>query len=317
MNNPKISIIVPVYKAEAFLHRSIDSILAQSFTDFEVLLIDDGSPDESGAICDAYAQMDSRIRVIHQANQGVSAVRQRGIELAKGEFVIHIDSDDWVTPDMLESLYEKAMESNADMIICDFYCNYSDREEYIKQQPTHLNHKAVLEDLLYNRLHGACWNKLVRLSLYGRYGVRFPKHLNYCEDYLTWAQLFQYPIIIAYHPKAYYHYDQCSNDNSLTRKYTISTFEAQMDFYHRLSVCIDNKLYKVVLCDIITRWAFEAFVHNIFSASEYRSRFFRNIPDFLRSLQPYKVVIYLLFASLGMKDMAHKCFLRKNSISYI
>ena len=121
---PSISIIVPVYKAEPYLHRCVDSLLAQTFTDFEVLLIDDGSPDRSGEICDDYARKDARVRVFHQENGGVSVARQRGLDEALGEYTIHADPDDWVEPDMLEALYRKAKEDDADMVICDFVNEY-------------------------------------------------------------------------------------------------------------------------------------------------------------------------------------------------
>lgn len=91
-----ISIIVPVYKAEAYLHRCVDSLLAQAFTDFEVLLIDDGSPDRSGEICDDYARKDARVRVFHQTNGGVSVARQRGVENANGEWITFVDADDYL-----------------------------------------------------------------------------------------------------------------------------------------------------------------------------------------------------------------------------
>ena len=113
MNNitsPKISIIVPVYKAENYIHRCIKSLLSQTFTDFEILLINDGSPDKSGEICDEYAKSDKRIRVFHKENGGVSSARQCGIDNARGEYTIHVDPDDWVDPRMLEELYLKAVE---------------------------------------------------------------------------------------------------------------------------------------------------------------------------------------------------------------
>lgn len=121
---PKISVIVPVYKAEAYLHRCVDSIIAQTFTDWELLLVDDGSPDRSGDICDEYASKDARIRVFHKENGGVSSARQKGLDEAIGEYTIHADPDDWVEPMMLEELYKKAKEDDADMVICDFICEY-------------------------------------------------------------------------------------------------------------------------------------------------------------------------------------------------
>ena len=118
---PKVSVIVPIYKAEKYINRCIDSILAQTFTDWELLLIDDGSPDRSGEICDEYAENDPRIRVFHKANGGVSSARQMGQEEAVGEYTIHVDPDDWVEPTMLEELYAKAEADDADMVICDFF----------------------------------------------------------------------------------------------------------------------------------------------------------------------------------------------------
>ena len=120
---PKISVIVPVYKAEKYIRRCVDSILAQTFTDFELLLVDDGSPDNSGAICDEYAARDSRVKVFHKENGGVSSARQMGLDNSLGEYVIHADPDDWVEPDMLQELYSEAQQSGADMVICDFYIN--------------------------------------------------------------------------------------------------------------------------------------------------------------------------------------------------
>lgn len=110
-----ISIILPVYKAEPYLSRCIDSIISQTFINWEIILIDDGSPDESGRICDGYANKDARISVIHQKNAGASAARNAGIDLAKGEYLCFVDADDYVTPDYLSSMFEE-MEENIDLV---------------------------------------------------------------------------------------------------------------------------------------------------------------------------------------------------------
>ena len=115
---PEISVIVPVYRAEAYLHACIDSILSQTFSDFELILVDDGSPDGCGAICDDYAARDSRVRVIHQENQGQAAARNHAFSIAKGEWVCFVDSDDAVHPQMLERLGQAAAESGAAMSMC-------------------------------------------------------------------------------------------------------------------------------------------------------------------------------------------------------
>ena len=219
MNNPKISVIVPVYKAENYLHCCVDSLLAQTFTDFEILLIDDGSPDRSGEICDEYARMDSRIRVFHKDNGGVSSARQCGIDHAKGEYTIHADPDDWVEPMMLEELYKKAKEEDADMVICDFYIDFLKEKKYVIQQPQSLKAENVLTEL-FQTLHGSLWNKLIKSNCYRDYNLTFPIGLNYCEDVSILLQLLVYDIHICYLSRAFYHYDQIVNQESYTRKIT-------------------------------------------------------------------------------------------------
>ena len=217
MNNvPCISIIVPVYKAEKYLNRCVDSLLAQTFKDFEVLLIDDGSPDRSGEMCDEYARKDSRVRVFHKENGGVSSARQMGIDNARGEYTIHADPDDWVEPDMLEGLYKKAKETDADMVICDYYVELDGRTIYKKQQPEGLDHNVVLRNL-FQQLHGSCWNKLIRRACYSQYGVKFPLELRFCEDLYVNVSLLVHDIKVSYLARAFYHYDVSGNDNSLVR----------------------------------------------------------------------------------------------------
>ncbi len=114
---PTISVIVPVYKVEQYLPACVDSILAQTFTDFELILVDDGSPDNCGAMCDAYAVEDSRVKVIHRENRGLSAARNAGMDAAKGYFITFIDSDDLVSANFLETLYDVATHTNAEIAI--------------------------------------------------------------------------------------------------------------------------------------------------------------------------------------------------------
>ena len=214
---PKISVIVPVYKAEPYLHRCVDSLLAQTFQDFEVLLIDDGSPDRSGEICEEYARKDSRVRVFHKENGGVSSARQYGMDHAQGEYTIHADPDDWVEPTMLEELYKKAKEEDADMVICDFYVDEKGETHYQAQKPSDLQAEKVCCEL-FHQLHGSTWNKLVRRECFLRCEVHFPLELSYCEDLFVNACLLSHGIRVAYLPKAFYHYDQHVNPNSLVHK---------------------------------------------------------------------------------------------------
>lgn len=133
---------MPVYNAALYVRRMLDSIKMQTLTDFEVLMIDDGSTDDSVKILDQYALSDTRFKVIHKQNGGVASARQIGMELAQGEYVIHADSDDWVEPTMFEELYENALNNNADVVICDFYSNTDTSQQYVVQKPYPYRHIA-------------------------------------------------------------------------------------------------------------------------------------------------------------------------------
>ena len=123
---PKISVVIPVYNVEQFLCECVDSVLEQTFSDFEIILVDDGATDSSGAICDRYGQQDPRVRVIHQANGGLSAARNRGLDAANGEYIYFLDSDDYLAPNTLEALLERAEQAAADVVFFDAWVFFTD-----------------------------------------------------------------------------------------------------------------------------------------------------------------------------------------------
>ena len=247
MSQPKISIIIPVYKAEKYIHKCIDSLLKQTFKDYEIILIDDGSPDDSGKICDDYAKADKRIKVIHKINGGVSSARQCGIDNAQGVYTIHVDPDDWVEPTMLEELYHKAIEDNADMVICDFIKYYSpSKQEYIQQQPTRLEYCIVLHEL-FIKLHGSLWNKLIKKDCYDNFNVKFPTKFNLYEDLYVCTCMLKHPIRISYVGKAFYHYDLSANINSLVKRIDYKTLQEDKFFYDTmLDLLKDSPSVKVL-----------------------------------------------------------------------
>lgn len=124
---PFLSIVVPAYNVEKYIRQCVDSILAQSFTDFELLLVDDGSKDSTGEICDMYAEQDSRVRVIHKENGGLVSARKAGLTEARGEYAAYVDGDDWVSEEMFGKLCGCAVEQNADVVIADYYASYEDK----------------------------------------------------------------------------------------------------------------------------------------------------------------------------------------------
>lgn len=299
---PEVSIIVPVYKAEKYLNRCVDSILAQTFTDWELLLIDDGSPDRSGEICDEYAKKDFRIRVIHKENGGVSSARQRGLDEAVGEYTIHVDSDDWVEPNMLEELYKKAKQDDADIVICDYFNNIGTKQTICRQCPSSLEPKQVLIEL-FQQLHGSCWNKLARRVCYKQYGIEFPRGINYCEDLFTWVQFLSHKEVkVAYLNKAFYHY--FDNPESITRSYQRSQYETRCEFVKCLEKVLPTELRSTILKKVTFNIFVEANIYDVLTQSEIKEGLIIFKHDIANLGKRWRVGFILL--SIGLNKLAHK-----------
>lgn len=240
MNQGLVSIIVPVYKAEKYIHQCIDSLLAQTYRNIEVILVDDGSPDHCGKICDEYAAKDCRVKVIHQQNGGVSVARQTGIDHATGEYSIHADPDDWVEPNMIEELVTKAVADNADMVICDFYRESKSDRIHVCQNPgDDLSASAVLRKILSQQLHGSCWNKLVNRSRIEGIGFT-PEDLCILEDELYNIRILTRSIKVTYLPKALYHY-RIDNEDSLCNTISDKSFKSKVKAVNEIeSFCFAN-----------------------------------------------------------------------------
>ena len=219
----KISVIVPIYNAEKYLRRCIDSILAQTFTDFELLLIDDGSKDKSGEICDEYARKDKRVKVFHKANEGISATREFGILHGGGNFIQFVDSDDWIEKTCLEDNLSLAEKSNADIIINDYYIDVKDKS-ILRCQKYNGN---LIEDIFNGNVFGALWNKFFRADTIKSSGVGFIHNLSFCEDIVFLCELLNSApnLNIVVNVKAYYHYQ--SNSASLTRRCTLRSVQSE------------------------------------------------------------------------------------------
>lgn len=166
-----ISVIIPVYNTEQYLKRCIESVLKQTYKNIEVILVDDGSTDNSLTICNEYANIDNRVSVIHQRNSGVSTARNQGIEIMKGEYFICIDSDDWIEPNMIETLYNYIKKNDVDISICNFYINKESGEQSIKnevkkQELILTDIKEMYENLFDEKMFGGyLWNKLIKTSI--------------------------------------------------------------------------------------------------------------------------------------------------------
>lgn len=263
----KVSVIVPVYNAGNQLPKAVESLLAQTLSDREIILVDDGSTDESAGICDRFAAENSCIRVIHKPNGGVSAARQTGLEAALGDYVIGTDADDWVEPEMLERLYDKAVAEQADVVICDYFVDWTEgRQSRIEQQPVSLKPDDVLRQM-FRSLHGSCCNKLVRREILMRYGVRFPQGIDHGEDFLFWTRLFLHDDIrIGYLPQAFYHYVQ--HEQSMTNAYTRKTWENRLRYADMLEKILPKNGYEKEIRKARLDIFFDAFTHRVLSKRE-------------------------------------------------
>ena len=177
-----ISIIVPVYKVEKYLPECIESILKQTYSNLEIILVDDGSPDNSGKICDEYAEKDSRIKVIHKENGGVSSARNLGIEKSTGQYIAFIDADDYISNSYCEKILEKLKQENADCVACGYNRVYDNKiEEVISKEPYTLNNIKFLEKILFVQSGlGFCHMKLWKKSIIAN--IKFDEKLKVGED---------------------------------------------------------------------------------------------------------------------------------------
>ncbi len=220
MDGYKVSVIVPVYKVEAFVDRCFRSLMEQTLQDVEFIVIDDCTPDRSIAVIrdvmKDYPWRDVQI-VSHKENKGLPSARNTGLAMAKGEYVFHCDSDDWVEPDMLETLYDTAEKEDADIVWCDWFLSFGEKERYMRQ-PSYSTPLEALKGMLSGVMKYNVWNKLVRRDLYVDNGIAFPDGYGMGED-MTMMRLFSCARRVAYVGKAFYHYVKL-NSNAFSQTYS-------------------------------------------------------------------------------------------------
>lgn len=235
MENKLISVIVPVYKVEKYLNRCIDSIIKQTYHNLEIILVDDGSPDNSGKICDEYAKKDKRIKVIHKQNGGLSDARNCALDIATGDYIGFVDSDDYIKEDMFETLYNLCEEKEADISIISFYEMIEDRIIEVRDSgELQILDKieAIKELLLDTKIQSYAWNKLFKKELFTN--IRFPTGKNF-EDIATTLILFEKcnKIVRLEEPKYYY----------LRRNDSIVGVRNYKTYYDYMEVILDKYLY--------------------------------------------------------------------------
>lgn len=225
--NPKVSIIVPVYNVEKYIRRSLDCLISQTLKEIEVILVDDGSTDESGEICEEYAARDPRFQVIQQENQGQGAARNRGIDIAQGDYILFVDPDDWYELDMAEVLWENAVETKADVVVCPHYLETIDknglkttRKVGNYKEKTLKPHDAL--DYFRKYSFSVCWSKLYKTNLTKT--NRFPEGKQACEDDVFVCRIYKNSKLFSFLEKPVYHYVR-SGQMTTMKKYKINHFQ--------------------------------------------------------------------------------------------
>lgn len=256
MDQPKISIIVPIYNVEKYIEQCINSILNQSFRDFELILINDGSTDRSGEICDIYAKHDNRIKVFHQVNKGPSATRNLGMSLSKGEYIGFVDADDIVSKDMYKEMYNFAVSNKYEIVACGYKeINYEKEIEYQFINPlteySELvgdNIKVILEDLLCkNQILGyaSLWNKIYKRDIIIKNNILMKENIKIAEDLCFNIQVLNKVNKIGAINKVLYQYRRINTNSIINNKKNnlYLKFEAREEM---LNVFKESKINKNV-----------------------------------------------------------------------
>lgn len=234
---PKVSIIVPIYNVEKYLDHCMQSLLNQTLNDIEIIMVDDESPDSCPKLCDEYAKRDSRIKVIHKKNGGLGYARNSGLDIATGEYVAFVDSDDFVDKAIYQILYDCASKNNADIVYCGYYLYDKNKIKKIKYTNKNINindHKrcvSFLENIIgadyfqKEDIHVSCsvWKAIYKRSILNKNNIRFCSEREFIsEDIIFHIDLIKYINNIVILPHCLYYY--CLNENSLTKSYSEGRF---------------------------------------------------------------------------------------------
>ena len=244
MSSPLVSISVPVYNAEKYLRKCLDSLVNQTLKDIEIVVVNDGSTDGSADICREYAERDSRILLIFKENGGLASARQAALEAAHGQFFCACDADDWAETTMYEKLYKKAIETGADIVMCDYWSEYPDGKRAEQKYPYEVSERVdLLDDLLNGKFPKAIWNKLIRREVFLRKNLSWQHGINQGEDFLMMMKLLSSGVSVTYLPECLYHYWREMNGTSYTNNITTSSFRQSVAIREWMNEHIDSEKY--------------------------------------------------------------------------
>lgn len=289
---PFVSIIVAVYNAEKWLPRCLRSILAQSLENVEILLIDDGSTDSSSGICDRFALKDQRIKVFHRQNKGVSATRQFGIDNAKGDYLIYLDSDDFVDSSIYQKMYEAAIEKDADIVVCDWFSVYGDimYAEYLRVK------KWDCESLLFALIQDQPTYQTIFLfkrTLFEKLSVGFPRNrVMYGEDTIMLIDLLSASISsgigisIIHVPEPLYYYDRTINPGSLMKLSKEEMNQTRLEMWMNIGTKLTLTTMKKALNNRLVDYLFISVWNRYHPDDYYMEQYSPLLPDIRKFASP-------------------------------
>lgn len=332
---PKISIIMPVYNKARYIEKTINSILSQTYKDFELIIVDDGSTDGSELICDKFEQMDSRVKVFHIENGGVSNARNIGIENAGGEYIQFIDSDDYISENMIYDLCQIIENYTPDIIISGVKKVDRMGNEIIEILPMMSGIKdryTMMENFAEEQkntgIYGCVSNKLIKKSIIDKYKVRFNTNIWLAEDLDFYLELYNYTSKIYFHQKSYYYYlQEAENSSTTSDKKNNYLLQAKIILKEKNMLKKNNSLnynnlknVDEVITNFIMSYIYDVFNYN---NSDYR-RFLEDIicnKELMDSISYYnkskfeKIILYLL--SKKQKALIYLLFINRNILRYV
>lgn len=303
MSSPKVSIVVPVYKVEEYIDRCLDSLLNQTLKDIEIILVDDGSPDNCPKICDEYAQKDARVRVVHKQNEGLGYARNSGMEVAVGEYIAFVDSDDFVDIRMFEELYDVARGNDSDVVYCNIYKYYNEEKCFplpaMTDRIVNFSHGDIVNNILKNMLgnepekrksrtyYMSVWHGIYRNSLLKSSHIKFlSERLYLSEDIFFHLDFLPLCKVVTFIPDYFCYY--CFNPVSLTGSYRSDRVEKTINMCNCIRKIIKEKgFYDVTWEKRIQRLLLGYFIFSL------RSCFKNKIENNLAKTDFYMVCHYL------------------------
>lgn len=244
---PKISICVPIYNQEKYLDRCIQSLINQTLSNIEIVLVNDGSTDKSFEICRKYAEIDRRIVIVNKDNGGSASARQAALEIAKGEYIASCDSDDWLELNMCELLYNKAKEKDYELVVCRHFINYESGGQVEQVYEVPCNNEKMLMALLLQKIPGSICNRLVRRDVFKRFELSWTEGINLGEDVLMNIRIAKNPVSIAFINAPLYHYWKDKINGSYTTSVTMRSYFGVMKYIDLLPEILPEVQFKPII----------------------------------------------------------------------